>query len=38
LQFAGVLAIVLALSTSGVIWVKTTLAQPLRAAEAALSP
>ena len=38
LQFTGVLAIVLALSISGVIWVKTTLAQPLRAAEAALTP
>jgi len=38
IQFAGVLAIVLALSISGVLWVKTTLAQPLRTAEAALNP
>ena len=38
IQFAGVLAIVLALSISGVLWVKTTLAQPFRTAEAALNP
>jgi len=38
IQFAGVLAIVLALSISAVLWVKTTLAQPLRTAEAALNP
>lgn len=38
IQFAGVLAIVLALSISGVFWVKTILAQPLLTAEAALNP
>jgi len=38
IQFAGVLAIVLALSISAVLWVKTTLAQPFRTAEAALNP
>lgn len=36
LQFLGVLALVLTLSVSGVIWVRTTLAQPLLAAETAL--
>jgi len=38
MQFGAVLAIALALSVSGVLWVRVTLAQPLRAAEAALGP
>lgn len=37
MQFAGVLAIVLAIAGSGIIWVRATLAQPLHAAEAALA-
>lgn len=37
-QFAGVIAIALGLSISGLLWVKSTLAHPLQAAEAALAP
>jgi hypothetical protein len=38
LQFAGVLTIALVLSISGVVWVRATLARPLSAAGAALTP
>lgn len=38
MQFAGVLAIGLAMALSGLLWVRQTFAQPLAAAEAALEP